>query len=158
MRKMLIAALAATVAVPSVATAQSAREVRHDQREVRHDQREVNRDLRKGKVQEAREDSRETRRDRNETRRDWRDYRQSHRNVFTRPAYVAPRGYRYRPLSIGATLNRMFWGPQYRLGDYATYRLPYPGRHRMYVRYGNDVLLVNSRNGRVIQVYNRFFY
>lgn len=158
MRKILLTAFAAAVAVPSVATAQSAREVRHDQREVRHDQREVNRDLRKGRVQEAREDSRETRRDQHETNRDWRDYRQSHRRAFTRPAYVAPRGYRYRPVSIGATLNRLFWGSNYRIGNYAAYRLPYPGRHRMYVRYGNDVLLINARNGRVIQVYKGFFY
>jgi Ni/Co efflux regulator RcnB len=158
MRTLLIAALAATALTPSVASAQSAREVRHDQREVARDQREVDRDLAQGKVQEAREDARETRRDRNETQRDWRDYRESHRHVFTRPAYVAPRGYRYRPVSVGATLNRMFWGSNYRIGNYATYRLPYPGRNRMYVRYGNDVLLVNARNGRVIQVYNGFFY
>ena len=158
MRKMLIAALAATALVPSVATAQSAREVRHDQREVAKDQREVNRDLARGKIQEAREDARETRRDQNETNRDWRDYRRTHRNVFTRPAWVAPRGYRYRPVSVGAMLNRMFWGSTYRLNDYATYRLPYPGRNRMYVRYGNDVLLINARTGRVIQVYSSFFY
>lgn len=158
MRKILLVALAATALAPSVATAQSAREVRHDQREVARDQREVDRDLAKGKYQEAREDAGETRRDQRETQRDWRDYRQSHRGVFHRPAYVGPRGYRYRPLSIGATLDRMFWGSNYRLGNYATYRLPYPGRHRMYVRYGNDVLLVNSRNGRVVAVYHNFFW
>ena len=110
----------------------------------------VERALRKGR--------RETRRDQNETNRDWRDYRRTHRNVFTRPAWVAPRGYRYRPVSVGAMLNRMFWGSTYRLNDYATYRLPYPGRNRMYVRYGNDVLLINARTGRVIQVYSSFFY
>ena len=69
-----------------------------------------------------------------------------------------PRGYRYRPVLAGATLNRLFWGSNYRIGNYAAYRLPYPGRNRMYVRYGNDVLLINARNGRVIQVYNGFFY
>lgn len=158
MRKLLWAALAVTALAPSVASAQTAGEIRRDNREVTRDQREVNRDLAKGRTQEAREDSRETRRDQRETARDWRDYRQTHRSVFTRPAYAAPRGYRYRPVAVGATLNRSFWGTRYRIGNYSTYRLPYPGRNRMYVRYGNDVLLVNARTGRVIQVYNRFFY
>lgn len=158
MRKILLAALAATALVPSIAIAQTAGEVRRDQREVARDQREVNRDLARGDYREAREDARETRRDRRETQRDWRDYRQTHRRDFTRPAYVAPRGYRYRPVAIGATLNRSFWSSRYRIGNYNTYRLPYPGRNRMYVRYGNDVLLINARNGRVIRVYNRFFY
>ena len=158
MRKLLLAAFAATVLVPSVASAQSAGEIRRDQREVAKDKREVNRDLAKGKIQEAREDARETRRDQRETQRDWRDYRQSHRGVFTRPAYVAPRGHRYRRVAVGATLNRLFWGPNYRIGSYAAYRLPNPGRNRAWVRYGNDVLLINTRNGRVITVYNDFFY
>ena len=158
MRKMLLAALAATVIVPVGANAQSAREVRHDQREVARDRAEVQRDLAQGRYREAREDARETRRDQRETQRDWRDYRRTHRLVYTRPAYNWPRGYRYRPLSVGAVLDRMFWGSNYRLNNYSTYRLPYPGRNRAWVRYGNDVLLINVRNGRVITVYNNFFY
>jgi len=144
MRKLLVAAIAATVLVPSAASAQSAREVRQDQREVR-------RDVARGDFQEAREDRREL-------REDWRDYRRTHRNVYNRPAYVAPRGYRYRPVVIGTTLNQRFWAPRYRIRNYDTYRLPYPGRNRVYVRYGNDVLLINARTGRVIRVYNRFFW
>nr|WP_166175024.1 RcnB family protein [Altererythrobacter segetis] len=158
MRKLLLVALAATALAPSIAGAQTAGEVRRDQREVRHDQREVNRDLARGDYQEAREDARETRRDQRETTRDWRDYRQTHRGVYHRPAYVAPRGYRYRQVAVGTTLNRAFWGSRYRIGNYNTYRLPYPGRNRMYVRHGHDVLLINARNGRVIRVYNRFFW
>jgi Ni/Co efflux regulator RcnB len=144
MRKILLAALAATVLVPAGASAQTAREVRHDQRE-------VNRDIRHGRYNEARRDQREL-------REDWRDYRRTHRSVYTRRAYVAPRGYRYRPVSVGAVLNRLLWTPNYRIGNYATYRLPYPGRNRAWVRYGNDVVLINTRNGRVITVYNGFFY
>ena len=144
MRKLLFAAVAATMLVPSVASAQSAREVRQDQREVRRDV--------------ARGDYREAREDRRELREDWRDYRRTHRGVYNRPAYVAPRGYRYRPVVVGTTLRPAFWGPRYRVSNYSTYRLPYPGRNRMYVRYGNDVLLINARNGRVIRVYDRFFW
>jgi Ni/Co efflux regulator RcnB len=144
MRKILLAALAATVFVPAGASAQSAREIRHDQRE-------INRDVRQGRYNEARED-------RNELREDWRAYRRTHRSLYNRSNYIAPRGYRYRPVSVGVVLNRLFWGPNYRIGNYATYRLPYPGRHRAWVRYGNDVVLINTRNGRVITVYNDFFY
>jgi Ni/Co efflux regulator RcnB len=158
MRKTLLAALAATFIIPTAASAQTAGEIRRDNREVAHDQREVNRDLAKGNYQEAREDARETQRDRNETNRDWQDYRRTHRSAFNRSAYVAPRGYRYHPVAVGATLNRAFWGTRYRVNNYSNYRLPYPGHNRTYVRYGNEVLLVNSRNGRVLAVYNNFFY
>lgn len=158
MRKLLLAAIAATALVPAVSSAQTAGEIRRDNREVARDQREVDRDLAQGRYNEARRDARETQRDRNETARDWRDYRRTHRTVFNRPAYVAPRGYRYRPVTVGAMLGRPYWAPTYRVGNYSTYRLPYPGRHRAYVRYGNDVLLVNTRNGRIIRVFRDFFY
>ncbi len=158
MRKLMLAAIAATILVPGVASAQSSREVRQDRRETTRDSREVRRDVARGNVREAREDRRELREDRRETREDWRDYRRSHRNVYHRSAYVAPRGYRYRRVTVGANLDRAFWGSRYRIGNYATYRLPYPGRNRVYVRYGNDVLLINARNGRVIRVYDRFFW
>lgn len=144
MRKLIFAAVAAAALVPSGALAQSAREVRHDQRE-------VNRDLARGHYREARED-------RKELREDWRDYRRRHRQVFNRPAYRWPRGHRYTTVTVGTTLNGVFWGPRYRIANYHTYRLPYPGRHRAWVRYGNDVLLINTRTGRVITVYRDFFY
>ena len=143
MRKMLLAALAATALVPTVGSAQTLREVRHDQREVR-------RDL-------ARGDYREARKDRRETRDDWRDYRRTHRSYYHRPAYVAPRGYRYRRVGIGFTLNRVFWGSPYRV-DYNYYRLPPPYPGTTYVRYGNDVLLISLRTGRVIAAYDDFFW
>jgi Ni/Co efflux regulator RcnB len=155
---MLLVALAATALAPSIASAQTASEVRRSEREVSRDQREVDRDLARGDYQEAREDARETRRDRREVREDWQDYRRAHRGVYHRPAYVAPRGYRYRPVAAGTRLNHAFWGSRYRIGNYDRYRLPYPGRNRIYVRHGNDVLLINARNGRVIRVFNRFFW
>lgn len=158
MRKLLLAALAATVLTPSIAAAQSAGEVRRDQREVARDQREVERDLAKGHVQEAREDGRETARDQRETNEDWQDYRRSHRHVYDRSAYVAPRGHRYHPVTEGARLDRVYWGSRYRINNYSRYRLHHPGYHQAYVRYGNDVLLVNTRTGHVIRVYNNFFF
>ena len=49
-----------------------------------------------------------------------------------------------------------FADPSY---DYSTYRLVRPGYgYQRYIRYGNDVVLVDTRNGRAVQVYNSFFY
>jgi Ni/Co efflux regulator RcnB len=141
---MLIAAVAAAALVPGVASAQSAHEVRHDQREVR-------RDLRHGDYREAREDRREM-------REDWRDYRRHHRNVYRRPAYVGPRGYRYRPVAVGYRFAPAYYGQRYWVSDWGTYRLHRPGRYQRWIRYGNDVVLINTRNGRVIQVYRDFFW
>ena len=144
MRSMVFAAVAASLLAPSIASAQSAREVRHDQREVR-------RDIRHGNYREAREDRREM-------REDWRDYRRAHRNVYHRPAYTGPRGYRYRPVSVGYRFAPSYYGRNYWVNDWATYRLARPGAYQRWVRYGNDVVLVDTRTGRVIAVNNGFFW
>jgi Ni/Co efflux regulator RcnB len=157
MSKLLVAALAATFLVPAAAGAQSAREVRHDQREINRDKAKEAKQVAHGQYRRAARTRRETREDRNERNQDWRAYRRTHRNVFTRPAFVWPHGYSYRRLGVGATLDRLFWGPRYQL-NYGTYRLPYPGRNREWVRYGNDAVLINVRTGRVITVYTDFFY
>ena len=143
MRKILLAALAASIVVPSGLSAQSAKEVRHDERE-------INKDIAKGHTQEAHEDQ-------NELRQDWRAYRRTHPDVFNRPDFVWPNGYSYNALTVGATLADVFLGDQYRIDDFATYRLPYPGEHRAWVRYGNDALLISKRTGRVVTVYTDFF-
>jgi len=158
MRKLLLAALAASTLVPVAAQAQSAAEVRHDRREVRQGQREVQRDLRRGDYREAREDRRELREDRRELREDWRDYRRSHRNEYRRPAYRGPRGYQYRPVAVGYRFQPSYYARNYWVSDYGRYRLGAPARGAQWVRYGNDVVLVNLRTGRVLQVYNGFFW
>lgn len=143
MYKVLIAALAATALVPTTAFAESRHEIRHDRREIRRDMK--------------RHDYREARRDRRELREDWREYRRAHRSVYHRPAYVAPRGYRYNSVRIGYHLAPAFWGRPYWV-DYSYYRLPVPPPGTRYIRYGNDVLLISARTGRVIAVYDRFFW
>lgn len=143
MRKLLTAALAAATVLPSAAIAQSAREVRHDEREIA-------KDIAKGHTQEAHEDQ-------NELHEDWQAYRRTHPDVFDRPDFVWPNGYSYNAMAAGATLTDVFLGNQYRIDNFATYHLPYPGKHRAWVRYGNDALLVGTRNGRVVTVYTDFF-
>lgn len=163
MRKIIMAAIAASTLVPATlipiaAQAQSAREVRESQREYRRDQRDLREAQRygnRGDIREARRDVRESRR---EVREDWRDYRRSHRNVYRRQAYVGPRGYAYRPIAAGHRFEPQYYGSRYQVNNYSTYRLPAPRRGTRWVRYGNDVALVNVNNGRVLQVHDRFFW
>ncbi|MBB4155486.1 Ni/Co efflux regulator RcnB [Sphingomonas jinjuensis] len=159
MRTLITAALAATALIPVAASAQSAREVRDSQREVRESQRDLNRAYRYGDRRDVREARQELREDRRELREDWRDYRQSHRDVYRQGRYLGPRGYAYRPVTVGYRFAPEYYGRRYWINDPYTYRLPRPGfGYQRWVRYGNDVVLIDTRSGRVVQVYNRFFY
>ena len=160
MRKIILAALAAATAlVPVAASAQSYGEVRRSERDVRDSRRDLIDAQRYGDRRDVREARRDLRDDRRELREDWRDYRRSHRNVYTRPAYYGPRGYRYRPVTVGYRFAPEYYGRNYWINDYRTYRLPRPGYgYQRWVRYGNDVVLVDTRSGRTVQVYNSFFY
>jgi Ni/Co efflux regulator RcnB len=160
MRKFILSALIAATAatgLTGVASAQS-NELRRDRWQVREQQRDLREAQRYGSrhdVREAREDLRDARR---ETREDWRDYRRSNRDAFRGPAYVGPRGYRYRPVSAGYRLQPAYYGSRYVIADPYRYRLPRTNGYNRWVRYGNDVLLVDTRSGRVVTVYDRFFF
>jgi Ni/Co efflux regulator RcnB len=160
MRKFILSALVAATAATGftgIASAQTS-ELRRDRQQVREQQRDL-RDAQaygsRRDVRDARQDLREARR---ETREDWRDYRQSNRDIFRGPAYVGPRGYRYRPVVSGYRLQPSYYGSRYVIVDPYRYRLPRATGLNRWVRYGNDVLLVNTRTGRVITVYDRFFF
>jgi Ni/Co efflux regulator RcnB len=118
MRKLFIAALAASVALPGVASAQGMGEIRRGQEEVRAGDREV----------------------------------------FRGGRYNAPRGYRYRPVSVGYTFRPAFYTSRYWVSNPARYRLNAPGRYQRWIRYGNDVILINTRNGRVLIIHRNFFW
>ena len=157
MRKFLIAALAASALVPTMASATDRNEVRRDQQEVRHDQRDAKQAARQGDWQKAQRAKQETREDRRELNDDWRSYRQSHRSTYQRGTWNAPRGVRYQPVSVGYRFQPAFYGSQYWVNDYARYRLPNPGYGHRWIRYGNDVILIETRSGRVLRVINAFF-
>lgn len=159
MRKTIIAAIAAATAlVPVAATAQSYREVQDNRRELREDRRDLRDAYRRGDRGDVRDARRELREDRREARDDWRDYRRSNPNVYRGRAYAGPRGYRYRPVTAGYRFAPAYYGRNYWVSDFNRYRLPRPSYGAQWVRYGNDVVLVNLRTGRVLQVHNRFFY
>jgi Ni/Co efflux regulator RcnB len=71
-----------------------------------------------------------------------------------RSAYVAPvRNWSYRPVTVGYQLQPSFYGSRYYISDYGAYHLQAPrNRFLQWIRYGNDLLLVNIRTGRVLQV------
>ena len=158
MRRIIIAALAASVLAPVAADAQSYREVRQDQREVRHDRQDVAAARRYGNPGDVRAARQELREDRQETREDWRDYRRTHGGDFRRGGYAGPRGYRYRPVNVGYRFAPEYYGRNYWVNDWQRYRLQRPGYGQQWVRYGNDVVLIDLRSGRVATVFNSFFY
>ncbi len=96
---------------------------------------------------------------RNDNRYDWQRYRYSNRNLFRSGAYYAPyRNYRYNRLSIGFVLDSLFFSNRYWLNDPYQYRLPHAPYGTQWVRYYNDVVLVDTYTGEVIDVIHNFFW
>jgi Ni/Co efflux regulator RcnB len=162
MRKFIIAALAATVIMPATVSAQSRAEVRQGQREVRQDRRELDRARAYGDRGDIRAARRELREDRQELREDRQDFRQARGNrggfAYRGGAYRGPQGYRYRPVTVGYRFAPVYYGRDYWVNDYARYQLVRPRfGYQRWVRYGRDVVLVDTRSGRVIEVRNRYF-
>jgi Ni/Co efflux regulator RcnB len=153
--------MAATI-LPSAAFAQNA-ELRRDRQDVRQEQRDVQRAHRSGdprriqqehrELQGARQELREDRRD--YRRDDWRSYRNTNRNVYARGNWNA--NFRYQSFNRGGRISNSYYAPRYYINDYARYRLPRPGYNQRWVRHYNDVLLVDVRGGRVIDVIHNFY-
>jgi hypothetical protein len=99
------------------------------------------------------------RRWRNDNRYDWQRYRNTNRNAFRGGTYYAPyRGYSYRRLGVGGVLNSLFFGSSYQLSDPWRYRLPEVYGPYRWVRYYDDVLLVDIYSGQVVDVIYDFFW
>lgn len=157
MRKLILASALAATLVPTLVSAQSYGEVRGDTREIQHDRRDIARARDDGDPRAARDARRDLADDRAERRGDWRDYRRAHPDAFRGPGYAAPRAeWRYRPVAAGTRFEPAFYDRRYWI-EPTRYRLPVYGQDRRWVRYGNDVVLVNLRTGRVLTVYNGFF-
>ena len=168
MRKLIITALMAAVAVPSVASAQSQGEVNRDRREVRQQERQLDRAYRNGDrrdirdqredVRDARQELREDRRDRDRAwgRDDWRGYRDSNRGLYARGNWRAP--FRYTAFRSGIRIAPSYYGSRYYIADPWRYRLRAPGYNQRWVRHYNDVLLVDTRRGIVLDVIRNFYW
>ena len=95
----------------------------------------------------------------NDRRYDWNSYRYSNRDAFRLGGYYAPyRGYSYRRIGIGFSLQPLFFGNSYWIGDPYEYRLPPAYGPYRWVRYYDDALLVNIYTGEVVDtVYDIFW-
>jgi len=96
---------------------------------------------------------------RNDNRYDWRSYRNSNRGIFHVGPYYSPyRGYGYNRFSIGVFLDPFFYDQRYWIGDPWEYRLPPAEPGTEWVRYYNDVLLVDVETGEVLDTIYDFFW
>ena len=96
---------------------------------------------------------------RGDRRYDWRNWRYSNRNLFRLSPYYSPyRNWGYSRFSIGVFLEPLFYSQRYWISDPYQYRLPYAPPGTQWVRYYNDVLLVDTWSGEVIDVIYDFFW
>lgn len=97
---------------------------------------------------------------RNDRRYDWQGWRNSNRNAYRLPRYYAPRGYagQYRRWSPGYRIQPYFYGSNYWISDPWAYRLPPAYGGYRWVRYYDDVMLVDVRSGLIEDIIYSFFY
>ncbi|QAY76683.1 hypothetical protein ETR14_09375 [Sphingosinicella sp. BN140058] len=138
------------------------RDQRRDRRDDRRDWRNDRRDDRRG-WQNDRGDYRQAQRWdrqwRNDRRYDWQNYRYAHRDLYRIGRYYSPyRDHSYSRLSIGFSLGSGFYGDRYWISDPWQYRLPPAYAGTRWVRYYDDVLLVDMYTGEVIDAIYDFFW
>lgn len=84
--------------------------------------------------------------------------RRSYQRNFAAPrhyhagVYVRPHGWYEHRWAYGEILPALFWTQNYWLADYYDYGLQDPPPGFIWVRYGDDALLVDQNSGEVLQV------
>ena len=73
------------------------------------------------------------------------------------PSFVYPQGWAYRRWAVGATLPPVFLTRTYAYADYASLGLPHPAAGRRWVRFGPDLLQVDTRTGAVVHAAHGVF-
>ncbi len=165
MKKILTAAIAATLAMSSLGVASAAEAQTRGNYEQRQDRRDDRRDDRGDRREDRREDRRDDRNDRREWRQDNRDdrreFRQDQRAYgrwqqsqrrYNAGRYYAPRGYQQRDWSYGQRMPSYYRSNHYVVNDYSRYGLRAPPRGYHYVRSGNDVVLAAIAGGLITAV------
>jgi Ni/Co efflux regulator RcnB len=108
---------------------------------------------------------------RNDGRRDWNRggsvgrwesgrYPHSYRSErrFRAPAWRAPRGYYSRAWAFGEILPYGWYGRDYWVDGWWDYGLPEPPPGYHWVRVGDDALLVDDFDGRIVQIVRDLFW
>ena len=165
MKKILTAAIAATLAMSSLGVASAAEAQTRGNYEQRQDRRDDRRDDRSDHREDRRDDRRDDRSDRREWRQDNRDdrreFRQDQRAYgrwqqsqrrYNAGRYHAPRGYQQRDWSYGQRMPSYYRSNQYVVSNYGQYGLRAPPRGYHYVRSGDDVVLAAIAGGLITAV------
>lgn len=138
------------------------RDRRDDRQEWRRDRRDDRREWRQDRRDDRidrRDDRREwNRRWRSDNRYDWQRWRNQNRSIFSIGRYHAPYRHNYNRFSIGLRLGSPFYSSRYWISDPWQYRLPPAYAGTRWVRYHDDVLLVDLYTGEVLDVIHDFFW
>ena len=99
---------------------------------------------------------------------DWREHRGADPRLWERnfsatrryrwQDYQRPEGWYYRRWTFGMMLPTMFWTRNYWITDYRMFDLMNPPYGYVWVRYGDDALLVNVQTGLILRVVYSLFY
>ena len=144
MRKFIFIGLMAVIAMPGAVSAQT-NEIRKGERKVEERHHELQEAIRSGDPKAIEDQARHERKARQELRED--------RNQYARNQYVAPYGdWRYEKVEPGTKLRSRFYASRYSVRNPDSYQLRQASRNQRWVRYGDDLVLVNLRNGRVVEV------
>ena len=96
---------------------------------------------------------------RGDSRYDWRSYRRGNDRTFRAPRYYGPQGYDrgYRRWSTGYRVQPAYYGQNYWISRPDLYRLPPAYGGYRWVRYYDDVALVDIRSGLIADILYSFF-
>ena len=135
---------------------------RAEQQRARQEQLERQRRIDRHADRDWRDDRRNDRnwsRDWRGDRGSWDSWRSRNSDRFrSPPRYNAPRGYSYSRWYPGTRINSGFYDRSYWISDPGYYNLPRATGNYRWVRYFNDVLLVNVRTGQVADIVYDFFW
>jgi Ni/Co efflux regulator RcnB len=144
MRKLILSAIALALIVPASASAQTA-EIRKDERRATEQNDQLQRAVATGDPRHIEKQARDARKAGEELRED--------KDHFARNHYVAPyRNWTYDTPEPGTKLRSRFYSSRYNVKHPDGYELQSAKHNQRWVRYGDDLLLVNVRTGRVVEV------
>ena len=96
---------------------------------------------------------------RRDTRYDWYNFRRDNRDLYRPGSYANPyRDRSYTRLRVGLRLGQPYYNSRYWIADPGRYRLPPVWGNYRWVRYYDDVLLIDTRSGMIEDAVYGFFW
>lgn len=95
---------------------------------------------------------------RNDGRYDWYNWRKRNRWLFNLGLYYDPFGWGYQRYNIGWRMWPNYYHSSFWLNDPWEYRLPYAPPGYRWIRYYDDAILIDTWDGRVVDVIYNFFW